>query len=372
MEKEDLEEALESLETDLSEAEAENDQLRSKISELQELRDELEDEVELHHQQAAERDDAAGDGDTVEELRAEVSELEAELEAAQSRRGLGGDARELARLRREVRAWDDERDELERHICDLEYQLCDDTAGGPARPGAQGAEKRAAELEDKLRSLQFFGALNVVGAPLPHKGGADEVAAVGGLIKGAAEQGDEEDAKRQKKRERKLEKKLQEAATAADDAEAQVHRLEDDNDALAAENEELKRQLVSGAAEQDNTRLEELGDENEQLKRDLEAARAVAAAGGGDGGDSSSAADKAQILALQAELRTVNVEIDSTENELAEMMRLKEAAEAEASKLRTEITELSRLFQQQQPQQQQQMATSNLSKDGADVDAMEV
>ena len=88
----------------------------------------------------------------------------------------------------------------------------------PARPGAQGAEKRAAELEDKLRSLQFFGALNVVGAPLPHKGGADEVAAVGGLIKGAAEQGDEEDAKRQKKRERKLEKRLQEAATAADDA----------------------------------------------------------------------------------------------------------------------------------------------------------
>ena len=125
------------------------------IRELRELKDELEDELEVLHEAAA----GGGSSERVAQLEDEIDRLEDELQ------GGGGGAGEAARLRREKRQWEGERRQLEEQL---------DSAGGrgavPTGTGGGSDAARAAELEEKLRSLKLFGALNVVGAAMPEPG----------------------------------------------------------------------------------------------------------------------------------------------------------------------------------------------------------
>ena len=125
------------------------------LQELRELNAELEDEIEVLAEGAG-----GGGGARVAQLEDEVERLEQALE------GRGGGAGEVGRLRREKRALQEERDELEEQV---EEQQAG--AGAPTGTGGGGdPAARAAELEERLRSLQLFGAMNVPGAALPEPG----------------------------------------------------------------------------------------------------------------------------------------------------------------------------------------------------------
>ena len=134
---------------------AQVDEKDRQLQELRELNAELEDEIEVLAEGAG-----GGGGARVAQLEDELERLEQALE------GRGGGAGEVGRLRREKRALQEERDELEEQVEELQAG-----AGAPTGTGGGGdPAARAAELEERLRSLQLFGAMNVPGAALPEPG----------------------------------------------------------------------------------------------------------------------------------------------------------------------------------------------------------
>ncbi len=187
----------------------------------------------------------AGQGDS-----AQVAQLEEELQRLElALEGRGGGAGEVGRLRREKRALQQERDELVEQVEQLQAG-----AGHPTGTGGGGDPvARAAELEERLRSLQMFGAMNVPGAALPEPGTTGFEA----LRTGPS---DAELEEMQRERE-DLEDALEEAEQVAAAAAEENTRLEDDKAALLEEKARLEQQLaqaeakaarVAPDAEQDN------------------------------------------------------------------------------------------------------------------------
>ena len=209
------------------------------------------------------------DSGQVAQLEEELQRLELALE------GRGGGAGEVGRLRREKRALQQECDELVQQVEELQAG-----AGHPTGTGGGGDPvARAAELEERLRSLQLFGAMNVPGTALPEPGTTGFEA----LRTGPSEAELEE-----MEREREdLEDALEEAEQVAAVAAEENTRLEDDKAALLKEKARLEQQLE---------------------KAEAKAAEVEAKAAPDAGQDSGSdvAAMKAQLARYKEEMRVLN------------------------------------------------------------------
>ena len=251
------------------------DEKDRQLQELRELNAELEDEIEVL---------VAGVGG--EANAGQIAQLEDELQRLElALEGRGGGAGEVGRLRREKRALQQERDELEEQVEELQASAGDPTGtGGGGDPVA-----RAAELEERLRSLQLFGAMNVPGAGLPEPGTTGFEA-----LRTGPSEAELEEIERERE---DLEDALEEAEHVAAAAAEENIRLEDDKAALLAEKTRLEEQLEQAEAK---------AAEAEAQAAEAEAQVADAVAKAAEDGSSDAASMKAQLARYKEEMRVLN------------------------------------------------------------------
>ena len=307
------------------------------LQELRQLNAELEDEIEVLLAKGAGQEQAA----QVAQLEEELERLELALE------GRGGGAGELGRLRREKRALQQERDELEEQL--------QSGAGLPTGTGGGGDPvARAAELEERMRSLQLFGAMNVVGAELPEKGTKLRpidfarvcvcVCVCVCLCVSVCV------------RERVLHILSPAAGTTGFEAfrsgpsEAELEEMDREREELEEALEEAEE--IAKAAAEENIRLEdekaELMQEKARLEEKLQQAEARAVAAKSDSGsergreDSGSdvAAMRAQVERYKEEMRVLNSEVEEVEDELDAALTDKAKAERERDEALAEVQRL--------------------------------